>query len=228
MQDFGGLEFGAPSEGGTSASEQLSEEAKQRFAAAQAQIKQIIREEKKARKRDDRIVETIKQFLQDEKYAHLFQLISRLSARDCPSVFIVAILSLIHDGCLQSIEEFIAERKLIIQLPDEQTLTKKNQGLPPGMQVDLLLWTTRIELVLSTDALKILTKIMVDESTIDGSVLQLTTFVLIEYFESKKREVSYEEIQPIAIKILQDLLHEHMEEMEKYFASRQVNKEVDE
>jgi hypothetical protein len=208
MQEFGGLESSAPGEGGSPASEQLSENAKQRFAQAQQQIKQIIKEEKKARKRDDKVADTIRQFLGDDKYAHLFQLISRLAARDCPSIFILALLSLIHEGSLSTVEEYIAENKMVIKYPDMAALLESGHAsLPPEVQEKLLLWTSRLELVMSIDAEKILSRLMVDESNIDGSVLQFSTFILVDFFELIG--------QPI--KILQDLLEPHVEMMQEYF-----------
>lgn len=218
MAEFGGPESFSPDEGGGSASEGVSEQAKARFAQAQQQIKQIAKEEKKARKRDDRVAATIRQFLGDDKYAHLFQLISHLSARDCPSVFILAILSLIHEGSLAAVEEFIAEHKMVIAKPDLGSLTVGTQGkLPPEMQEKLLLWSSRLELVLSTDAERILSRLMVDEGNIDGALLQFTTFVLVDFFEASGREAPYEALQPLTIKILQDLIEPHMGVMQEYF-----------
>lgn len=226
MQDFGGLESFTPSEGGSSASEQLSEAAKARFAQAQQQIKQIAKEEKKARKRDDRVAETIREFLKEEKYSHLFQLISTLAARDCPSVFILAILSLIHEGSLLAVEEFITEHKMMIAPPNiEGIIRKEEKLLPINVQEKILLWSSRLELVLSIEADKILTKLMVDEHNIDGSVLQLTTFVLVDYFEIMHLHAPYEELQPLTIKILQDILEPHMDMMAKYFEARRAEKE---
>lgn len=217
MQEFGGPESFSPDEGGSSASEQLSESAKERFAQAQQQTKQSAKDERKARKRDDRVAETIKQFLGDEKYSHLFQLMSRLSARDCPSIFILAVLSLIHEGSLTTVEEYIAEQKMVIAKPDVSVLSEQHQKLPPDILETLLFWSSRLELVLSKDAEKILSKLMVDEHNIDGTVLQFTTFVLVDFFELKGVPIPYEDLQPLTIKILQDLLEPHMTTMEEYF-----------
>jgi hypothetical protein len=180
MNEFGGPESFTPGEGGSGASEQVSEQAKQRFAAAQQQIKQIAKEEKKARKRDDRVAQTIKQFLGDDKYAHLFQLISRLVARDCPSIFILAVLSLIHKESLETVEEFISEQHIKIEAPSSEE-SGLEAGLPPEVRQALLFWTTRLELVLNMDAERILSRLMVDEGNIDGTVLQFTTFVLVDF-----------------------------------------------
>lgn len=217
MQDFGGLESFSPDEGGSSASEQLSESAKERFAQAQQQTKQSAKDEKKARKRDDRVAETIKQFLGDEKYSHLFQLMSRLSARDCPSIFILTVLSLIHEGSLVTVEEYIAEQKMVIAKPDVTTLSEQHQNLPPEILEKILLWSSRLELVLSKDAERILSKLMIDEHNIDGTVLQFTTFVLVDFFELAGMPIPYEDLQPLTVKILQDLLEPHMAMMEAYF-----------
>ncbi len=220
MPEFGGLESFTPSEGGASASEGVSESAKQRFAQAQQQIKQIIKDEKKARKRDDRVAATIRQFLGDERYAHLFQLISRLAAMDCPSVFILALLSLIHEGSLETVEEYIAEHKMVIETPDLSSLVMAGTSkLSPEVQEKILFWSARLELIMSIDAQRILARLMVDEGNIDGSVLQLTTFVLVDFFRDMDTPIPYEELQPLTIKILQDILEPYMEMMEKHFAA---------
>ncbi len=225
MAEFGGFESFTPGEDGGSASEGVSEAAKERFAQAQQQIKQLAKDEKKARKRDDRVASTIRQFLADEQYSHLFQLISHLSARDCPSVFILAILSLIHEGSLSAVEEFIAERKMVIAKPDIEALQVSGHGkLPPELQEKLLLWTSRLELVMTTDAEKILARLMVDENNIDGALLQLTTFVLVDFFSDAEREVPYEDLQPLTVKILQDLIEPYMEMMQAYFEKLRAEK----
>lgn len=224
MQDFRGLESFTPGEGAASASEQLSEAAKERFAQSQQQTKQSAKDEKKARKRDDKVAETIRQFMADEKYSHLFQLMSRLSARDCPSIFILAILSLMHEESLVTVEEYIAEQKMMIVKPDVSTLGAHEQKLPLELQEKLLLWSSRLELVLSKDAERILSRLMVDQQNIDGTVLQFTTFVLVDFFELVDLPIPYDDLQPLTIKILQNLLEPHMEMMEKHF--QKIKKEA--
>ncbi len=221
MSEFGGFESFTPGEAAAGASEGLSENAKERFAQAQQQIKQIGREEKKARKRDDRVAKTIRQFLEDDRYAHLFQLISRLASMDTPSVFILALLSLIHEGSLETVEEYIVENNIVIEKSDISAVTKKGTGkLPPEIQENLFLWTTRLELVIGIDTEKILSRLMPDEGNIDGSVLQLTNFVLVDFFRTMNKNVSYEDMQPLTMKILQDIIAPHVETMEKYFAKQ--------
>lgn len=218
MAEFGGLESFTPGEDGGKVSEGVSEAAKERFAEELRKTKQSAKEEKKARKRDDRVATTIRQFLAEEKYAHLFQLISHLSARDCPSVFILALLSLIHKESLEAVEEFIAEHRLIIEKPNLHSLSlRSHDKLPPDLQDSLLLWSIRLQLVMTTDAEKILTRLMVDENNIDGALLQFTTFILVDFFEQHNREASYEDLQPLTVKILQDLIEPYMTMMHEHF-----------
>lgn len=207
-----------PDEGTGHVSEQASEKAREQFASATAQNKQMARDEKKARKRDDRVAATIRQFLEDEQHAHLFELISHLSARDCPSVFILAILSLIHLPAREAVEEYIAEQKIVLDLPENRSLQSGHDGLSAERKGELLLWISRLSLVMATDTEKILSKLMVDENNIDGTVLQFTTFVLVDFFQHLHRSIPFEEMQPLTISILQDVIEPHIETMEKYFA----------
>lgn len=232
MQGFSGPESASPDEGTGKISEQASEKAREDFAAGAAQSKQMARDEKKSRKRDDRVAATIRQFLDDEHYAHLFQLISRLAARDCPSVFILAILSLIHTPAREAVEEYITEHNIVLDLvPASRNLRENRNDLSPEVRGELLLWISRLSLVMATDTEKILSKLMVDEDNIDGTVLQLSTFTLVDFFEQQKMLIPFEDLQPLTIKILQDVIEPHMETMERYFAKlreEQNPKEEDE
>lgn len=219
MQGFSGPESASPDEGGTGkVSEQASEKAREDFAAGAAQSRQMAKDEKKARKRDDRVAATIRQFLGEEHYAHLFQLISRLAARDCPSVFILAILSLIHPPSREAVEEYILERNIVLDLPESKNLRENRNDLSDAVRGELLLWISRLSLVMANDTEKILSKLMVDEDNIDGTVLQLATFTLVDFFEQQKMMIPFDDLQPLTIKILQDVIEPHMEIMEQYFA----------
>ena len=205
MTELGGLDIGSPDEGVAGAPEALSEEAKQRFAAAAAAMQQIRREEKQSKKRDDQVARTIIQFLGQDKYAHLFVLISRLVARDCPSIFILAVLSLIHEGCLREVKEYLHSmgHKSAEETVDESTAITTSGELDPQMNRDLVAWITRMQLVLSFAPEKILLQLMIDEKNIDGTVLQLSTFVVKDFFETHGKKQKFETIQPLTGSILQ-------------------------
>lgn len=185
--------------------EQLSEEAKQRFAAAGAAMQKAKKEEKKSRQKDDQVAKAIIQFLGEEEYAHLFVLISRLVARDCPSIFILAILSLIHEGCQQQCEEYLKEQTM----QSAHELVDANMSLIKGGELDaasnraMFDWIIRMQMILSLDPEKILLKLMVDEKNIDGTVLQLASFVLQEFFKKEGRSAEFDKLQPLTASILQ-------------------------
>jgi len=205
MSDLGGPEIGAPSEGAAGGFEALSEDAKQRFAAAAAGMQQIRREEKKSKRRDDQVAKAIIQFLDDENHAHLFILVSRLVARDCPSIFILAILSLIHEGCRTTVKEYLKETTGEAPEPDlsQATALMKSGTIDADESRILILWITRMQIVLSLDPAGILLRLMLDETHVDGTVLQLTTFVLQEFFGEHRKEVIFEKLQPLTASILQ-------------------------
>jgi predicted nucleic acid-binding OB-fold protein len=228
MDEFGGLESYTPSEGGGGAREQLSEESKQRFAQAQAQLKAMMREEKKAKKRDDRVAQAIVQFLGDDRYSHLFQLIAKLASMDCPSIFILAILSLVHEGSRVTVEEYIAEHGLKISTPDTHAPALKSQELSSDMRQALLQWIARMELVVKIDTEAILKRLMTDEDNVDGTVLQISTFVLQDYFRSIGRHIEYDDLQPLTIKILQDVVEDHLHSMAEYFRELRSKKQGEE
>jgi hypothetical protein len=212
-----GAEIGAPGEGATGAPEQLSEQAKERFAAAAAAMMAIQREEKRSKKRDSRVAKTIIQFLNDDKYTHLFVLISRLVARDCPSVFILAILSLINSEARTVVEEYIKEEMGNTSLSTDVP-NSLGSGLDAHTNTILIDWITRMQMVMSLDPKGILMKLMVDEKNIDGTVLQLATFVLQEFFRTPaggSRDVPFENLQTLAMSILQTVFEPFLDAIDK-------------
>ena len=205
MAEEGLSESQEPGEDIGNVSEELSEEAKQRFAGAAAAAQQIKKEEKKSKKKDDQVAQVIIQFLDDKDHAHLFVLISRLVARDCPSIFILAILSLIHDASLTEVQNYLKEMtdKSAEETVDESMALMKGGELDAKSNRALIDWITRMQLVLALDSENILVRLMVDEKNIDGTVLQLTTFVLQEFFKKQKKSTPFEKIQPLTASILQ-------------------------
>ncbi len=206
MSEFGGPDILGPSEGGSSAPEQLSEEAKQRFAAAAAAMQQIQREEKRSKKRDDQVAKAIVQFLGQDEHTHLFLLISRLVARDCPSIFILTILSLIHDAAEQAVIDYMKNNGVVLNLEEEETSVQlTNSNLPAEMNRELLEWISHMQLIVSMDAKNILSHLLIDDQNIDGTVLQLTTFVLSEFFGQHGRKIMFDQLQPLTANILQNV-----------------------
>lgn len=230
MSEIGGLDIGMPDEGIGGAPEALSEDAKARFAAAGAAMAQMRKEEKKSKKKDDQVAKVIMQFLNDENNAHLFTLIARLVARDCPSIFILAIISLIDEGSKTTVEGYLKEitEKDAHETVDESTKLVASGDMDAETNRALIDWITRMQMVLAVNPEQILLKLMIDEKNIDGTVLQLTTFVLQRFFENQKRAAKFEKLQPLTASILQTVFEPFIGSVRKILIERSAPDEDDE
>jgi hypothetical protein len=211
FMDFGGpSENASPDEGSGSASEGLSEEARARFAGAAAAQQQAKKDEKKAKKRDDGVAQMIMRFLSDDQRIHLATLISRLVAIDCPSPFLLAILSLVNTDCAKVVEEYLAEQGAAPEIDARALAAMPDTKLPAEANENLEKWILSMELVLATNPEQILKALIVDEGNVDGTVLQLTTFVLDEFMQSHGKEVPFPALQNVSISILQSVFESYM------------------
>lgn len=213
MQNFGGMESMSPDEGGGSGSEQVREQSSQAFAGTAAAMQQIQREEKKAKKKDDGVAQAILQFLTDDQRQHFSVLISRLVALNCPSTFILAILSLISPDCLAAAQEALKDT---LNTTAEETVSQSIATLP-GTQLDeagnrqLVDWITRMQLVLGIESNAILLALRTPDGDIDGTILQLTTFVLQDFFRSSQKDIAFEKLHPLAAGILQTIFEPYFD-----------------
>jgi hypothetical protein len=226
MSETGGIDIGAPGEGIAGVQEQLSEEAKQRFAAAAAAMAQIRREER-SKKRDDQVARVILQFLAQDSNTHLFLLISRLVARDCPSIFILSIISLIDEGSYLAVQEYLQEtlQKTAKEAVDENMPLLKSGTLDAESNRVLIEWITRMQMVMALDAERILISLMIDEKNIDGTILQLSTFVLQEFFLRQGKATPFDKVQPLAGSILQTVFEPFVEAARKKLLEQKETKD---
>jgi len=206
MFELGDLDVSAPGEGEGGAKEGLSEEAKKRFAASAAAMQKQRKVEKQAKKKDDQVARAIIQFLNDDKHSRFFILISKLVARNCPSIFILGLLSIINEDCLKEVKEYFSE----YEEPDAHETVDASIALMDGKELEettnrlLIDWITRLQMILAHDAERILDTLMLDDKHLDGSLLQLTTFLLQEFFEVEaKRALPFEKAHPLTASILQ-------------------------
>ncbi len=211
MSELGGSESFAPGEDGGGVSEAAREQAAQRFAASQQAAAQQQKDEKKAKKRDDGVAQMIVQFLSDLQRTHLATLIARLIARDCPSTFVLAILSLINDGCKAAVEDYLREKQIDpASTAVDHALIPTDGALTDIANEQLAAWIVRMDLTLQTDQDNVLKALIVDDQNIDGTVLQLTSFVLQEFLKTHGKEVPFEQLQQLAAGVLQTLFTPHM------------------
>ncbi len=187
------------------------EQAAQRFAAGQQAAAAQQKDEKKAKKRDDGVAQMIVQFLSDLQRTHLATLIARLIARDCPSTFVLAILSLINDGCKNAVEDYLREKQIDpASTAVDRALIPTDGALTDIANEQLGAWIIRMDLTLQTDQDNVLKALIVDDQNIDGTVLQLTSFVLQEFLKTHGKDVPFEQLQQLAAGVLQTLFTPHM------------------
>ncbi len=228
MSELGGIEGFSPEDGISGVPEELSEEARQRFAASASAIQQLRKEERKSKKRDSQVAQVIIQFLSNHSYAHLFVLISKLVARNCPSIFILSIISLVHEESKNEVEIYLQE-----SVPEEiKDFKGSSQSLMKTKELDtetnnqIINWVTRMQIILSLEPENILTRLMIDEKNIDGTVLQLTTFVIQDFFIKSKKTLPFEKVQPLTANILQSVFEPFMSTARKHMLEeKKVNEE---
>ncbi|MFA7681982.1 MAG: hypothetical protein WCX61_03045, partial [Candidatus Peribacteraceae bacterium] len=92
----------------------------------------------------------------------------------------------------------------------------------------LIEWITRMQLVLSLSPEKILLKLMIDEKNIDGTVLQLTTFILQEFFQKRGKSTSFEKIQPLTASILQTVFQPFIGTARKALLNARIEEDQEE
>lgn len=228
MSELGGLDIGAPDEGTGGVSEAASEQASQRFAASQQAAQQQAKEEKKAKKRDDNVAQVILQFLTDEQRTHLATLISRLVAIDCPTTFILALLSLINEQCAKAVNDYARENNAEMENVEavDHSIIPANGALTDAANEELAKWIVRCGLIMRIDEENILHSLLVDDHNIDGTVLQLTSFVLQEFLHAHQKDVPFENLQHLAAGILQTIFMPAMQSrMERRLAEAPVEDE---
>jgi hypothetical protein len=217
MSETGGLDIGMPDEGTGGVSEQAREEAAQRFAASQQAASAQQKEEKKAKKRDNTAAEVIMQFLSDNQKTHLATLIARLVAIDCPTTFILAVLSLINEKCATAVDDYLREKQIEMPAPEniDHSIIPTNGALTDHANELLAAWVMRMEMALNVDEELVLKALLVDDQNIDGTILQLSSFVLQEFLTSQGKDVPFENLQQLSVSILQPLfqpaMHARME-----------------
>jgi hypothetical protein len=212
MDEFGGLDTGAPDEGTGGVSEQASEQASQRFAASQQAAKQQQKEEKKAKKRDDSVAQVIMQFLTNTQKTHLATLIARLVALNCPTTFILAVISLINERCRTAVEEYLREQNIDIDVAAaiDHSIIPAQSALTETANEELAAWMVRVSQILVVDSDAVLNALILDDTNIDGTILQLTTFVLQEFLAGHEKNVPFESLQQLSAGILQSFFQPHM------------------
>jgi hypothetical protein len=214
MSELGSIDFGDAQGGVSSSAEGLSEEAVARLQANAAAIAAIRKQEKQTKKGDDAVVSLLLQFLNDAHYSHLFTLIARLIARNCPSIFILSIIALVHTLAAEEVER-VLDRHFATETRKGITETALSQMQDLIVNERIVEWLTSVQMILSLNPDGIIRSLLLDEKNIDGSVLQLTAFIMADYFALQQKAVTYEQVQPVAMQLLQSILAPYISAIQK-------------
>lgn len=203
MSELGGEILGHDE--GSKAIEPLSEQARQRFSAAAAAQKQLRRDEKRAKKKDDELARVLLELLNDPKFINIFRPVSSLVARNCPSVYLLAVISLIHDRAREEVKQYFHE-ELQVETAEEVVAgipLPEAASMNPEMRSELLSWITRLQMVIATDPLRIVGSFMVDADHMDGNMLTVGVFLLQEFFSRHSKTGEVEKLKPLVTSLLQ-------------------------
>lgn len=200
MQDFGGAESFVPSENVGAASEGLSEEARARFQAQAAAAAQVRKEEQKSKKRDDGVAQAILAFLTDTQRKHLASAIAMVVARDCPSPFILSLLSLINDDCRNRTLEYIKE-----SVPDTALQAERADAAK-----EMAMWTERMSKVLATDTTHTVRAFLVEGGQLDISLLNLASAIVQEFAVQQGNALARPAAEQAVNRVLAQVFGPHM------------------
>ena len=210
MSDFESFGSLAPDEGGGGGVEELSEEAKQRFAGAQAKTQAARKQEQKSRKRDGQVAGAIGKFMKDNTTSYLAVLLTRLIERDCPTEIILALLSLIDEESLQEINKFLHQE-------DSSTEDILTENFIEGIDNAALLdWIVRLQLVLSVEPEKTINRLMTDATSLDGTMLHATSYILKAFLQGQGKAAEQDQLDHLTSTLLQvafnPFIHHYIEE----------------
>ena len=187
-----------------------------------AHIKALRKEEKKQRAKDNKLVTILMRFVKSCKRDDLVALIARLLSDNVPASFILAIILLGND-------DIQAELGIKLQLPagidfnqdhelQEFDEEHKKPIISPAQKIILNIWTESIIMSALENPYKILRTVRDPEEKVKSSAIQLTAFIIRDYFEQEKIEMEFEQIKPFA----EITLNRVFVEVSKRLAQKQI------
>ncbi len=215
MAEAGDFElFGDPQ--AKEASEQSDEQFNDEMRQAQTTLKQLRKEEGKARGHDDRLAQIIVQFLAQPANTDLFLLISRCVAQNIPSEIIIAVLSLVDRTASEEIVSILKdiEKGTAMSFPQHDSI----HSLSGGQKQAIDDWIGNIVMAAAGKPHRALETILIrktDEhsheiiSEISAPFVQLSAFIMRNYLAMQNTHIEYEKlhdfIQSVYLKMIQDI-----------------------
>jgi len=188
---------------------EISPEKEKQFQGQAAAVKQLLKEEKKSRKKDNKVADVILKFLQDTRYTRFFILIAKLVSRNVPSNFLLSLLALINQESSQAIKLQLGQGNIVNKNtipalnagqqtnPEQQNIIVQENfsKLPPSIKTQIEAWTNNIFLIGNTQPAKLIHTLINKNNTVSESFYQLGTFILQEFLNENGIENEYKDIR---------------------------------
>ena len=185
----------APSEKKEMSDEKFREE----MSRTQQAIKQLQKEEGKAKGYDFNLAMIIVQFLSQPQNTDLFLLISRSVAQNIPSELLIAILSLIDKKAQEEVKNLLKAGKEAEKSPKRALVIHKKadfQNLSPEHKKAIDTWVSHMAEVSSKRPHHVLEAIVIPgpQRELSSVLIQLSAFILRRYLADHKIDIEFQNL----------------------------------
>ena len=219
VESFGGADVG--SEGIDQAA---FEKFKERMKAAAAQIKALQASEQRQKKNEDELIKILIKFIKSGQKKELLALILKLLDRNIPAVFILSLILIANKDVQNDMKIVLMPQdqsqntlpgeqsdptNTILQSDDpisEMLTTNDAVGVSPAIKQEIATWLKVIEEKLNENPARII-RTTIEDGQICVPAIQLTSFCLREFLQSKGVESNYEKLREFISFVLQNMFH---------------------
>jgi hypothetical protein len=191
-------------EGGGGVSEAAREQLAEEIRKASAQQKRDVKDEKRAKKKDNKLADIIRAFIHSND-DRMSLLISRLIQKNVPVTFVLGILSLNYD----EINELLEKHLSFEEKTTKELILSKEQNLPQLFSDEVMRkideWGNRLFQNASINPMKHLVT-LAQATGVDLSAIQLTSFMIQEFMEKNGLKKEFAEIQGFSDFLLKGIL----------------------
>ena len=190
------------------------EKFREEMRRTQQAIKQLQKEEGKAKGYDFNLAAIILQFLSQPQNTDLFLLISRTVAQNIPSELLIAVLSLIDKKAQEEIKNLLeAGKEAEKSIHRALTIHKKAdfQNLSPQHKKAIDMWIANISKVASKKPHRVLEAVIIPgpERELSSTLIQLSAFILRRYLAGHKIDIEFQNLydfmQGVFVEIVKNL-----------------------
>jgi len=215
------------SEGGGVSAEAI-ERLREQMKKASGAIKAIKREEGKQKKKESKLAELLVKLIQGGAKQDILALIIQLLAENIPASFILAILILTNEEIKkeaanelkldkyddpekkmlrgEDVELTREEKKIFKKKAEEMQDLKEDEELPEKLMEAINEWAEMMLAAGLSTPHKVTATVLDEEKKIKAPVVQLTTFILRDYFEEHGIDHKYEDLWEFCAAILRSIM----------------------